>query len=141
MSEIIMLGEWEHQEFVQLVFPHKKTDWIEYFDDAIDTFVNIANSIRKYQKVLIVANELLYVKSLFKDYDNLQFVKLDSNDTWARDFGGITVKQGDIYLMPMGDTASDIDKNSLSVIELCIKKGFKYSDRLHIRVWDNKRGV
>ncbi len=47
----------------------------------------------------------------------------------------------DTYLMPMGDTASDIDKNSLSVIELCIKKGFKYSDRLHIRVWDNKRGV
>jgi len=97
MSNIIMPAEWEHQEFIQLVFPHKKTDWIEYFDDAINTFVNIANSIRRYQKVLIVANEMLYVKSLFKDYDNLQFVKLDSNDTWARDFGGITVKQDDTY--------------------------------------------
>jgi N-carbamoylputrescine amidase len=40
---------------------------------------------------------MLYVKSLFKDYDNLQFVKLDSNDTWSRDFGGITIKQDDIY--------------------------------------------
>jgi len=43
--------------------------------------------------------------------------------------------------MPLGDTAEVIDKNSASVIELAIKKGFKYSDRLHIRVWNNKRGV
>jgi len=47
----------------------------------------------------------------------------------------------EVYLMPMGDTAEDIDKNSLSVIELCLQKGFKYSDRLHIRVWNNQRGV
>jgi len=47
----------------------------------------------------------------------------------------------DVYLMPLGDTSELIDKNSLSVIELAIKKGFKYSDRLHIRVWNNKRGV
>ena len=47
----------------------------------------------------------------------------------------------EVYLMPLGDTAELIDRNSLSVIELALQKGFKYSDRLHIRVWDNKRGV
>lgn len=47
----------------------------------------------------------------------------------------------DVYLMPLGDTAKSIDKNSLKVINLAIKYGFKYSDRLHTRVWDNKRGV
>lgn len=47
----------------------------------------------------------------------------------------------DIYLMPLGDTAKLIDENSLSVIEFALQKGFKYSDRLHIRVWNNKRGV
>lgn len=47
----------------------------------------------------------------------------------------------DVYVMPLGDTAEAIDKNSLSVIEFVIDKGFKYSDRLHIRVWNNKRGV
>lgn len=47
----------------------------------------------------------------------------------------------EVYLMPLGDTATLIDKNSLPVIELALKKGYKYSDRLHIRVWDNKRGV
>ncbi|MEA3352469.1 MAG: 7-carboxy-7-deazaguanine synthase QueE, partial [Campylobacterota bacterium] len=47
----------------------------------------------------------------------------------------------EVYMMPLGDTAKLIDKNSLSVIEFALEKGFKYSDRLHIRVWDNKRGV
>jgi organic radical activating enzyme len=47
----------------------------------------------------------------------------------------------EVYLMPLGDTADIIDKNSLSVIEMAINNGFKYSDRLHIRVWNNKRGV
>jgi organic radical activating enzyme len=47
----------------------------------------------------------------------------------------------EVYLMPMGDSAKAIDDNSLSIINLCLEKGFKYSDRLHIRVWNNKRGV
>jgi len=47
----------------------------------------------------------------------------------------------EVYLMPLGDTSDIIDQNSLSVIELALEKGYKYSDRLHIRVWNNKRGV
>jgi organic radical activating enzyme len=47
----------------------------------------------------------------------------------------------EVYLMPLGDTSDKIDTNSESVINLALEKGFKYSDRLHIRVWDNKRGV
>lgn len=47
----------------------------------------------------------------------------------------------EVYLMPLGDTAEIIYKNSLSVIEFALQKGYKYSDRLHIRVWNNKRGV
>ena len=84
-------AEWEKQEFVQLVFPHENTDWIDYLDEAINTFVNIAKSIAKYQQCLIIANNLTYVKSLFSNKNNLIFVKINSDDTWSRDFGGITV--------------------------------------------------
>lgn len=86
-------AEWEEQEFVQLVFPHEKTDWNGYLEDAINTFVTIAKAIAKYQKCLIVATNTIYVKSLFSNKKNLTFVKIDSDDTWSRDFGGITVKQ------------------------------------------------
>lgn len=47
----------------------------------------------------------------------------------------------DIYLMPLGDTTEVLNKNALPTAELAIKKGWKYSDRLHIRLWENKVGV
>jgi len=86
-------AEWEDQEFVQLVFPHENTDWKDYLDDAIKTFVKIASTIAKYQKVLIITKNLSEIKSLFEKKKNIKFVRLDSNDTWSRDFGGITVEQ------------------------------------------------
>lgn len=94
---IILPAEWEPQEFVQLVFPHKNTDWNEYLEDAIVTFVEIAKHIIKYQKCLIVAQDLQYVKSLFPNKKNIQFVKIASNDTWSRDFGGITINDDGVF--------------------------------------------
>ena len=47
----------------------------------------------------------------------------------------------EVYLMPMGDTAQDINKHCHEVIDMAIECGYKYCDRLHIRVWDNQRGV
>jgi agmatine deiminase len=92
-------AEWEEQEFIQLVFPHKDTDWAPYLDDAIDTFVNIAKAIQKYQKVLIVSKNLPLIKSKFAKKRNLTFVNIDSDDTWSRDFGGITIVQNGEYFI------------------------------------------
>lgn len=47
----------------------------------------------------------------------------------------------EVYLMPLGDTAEEINKNCEEVINMAIEHGYKYCDRLHIRVWNNKRGV
>ena len=88
-----LVAEWEKQEFVQLVFPHENTDWNDYLEESIQTFVNIANTIRKYQKCLIIAKNLTYVQSLFFNKKNLIFVEIDSDDTWSRDFGGITIRE------------------------------------------------
>lgn len=93
-------AEWEEQEFVQLVFPHKDTDWKDYLEDAIDTFVNIAKTVAKYQKVLIVTKNTEIIKEKFVNKKNLSFVNIDSNDTWSRDFGGITVEQdGRLFIL------------------------------------------
>lgn len=95
-----MLAEWEEQEFVQLVFPHKDTDWEPCLDDAVETFVNIAKAIQKYQKVLIVTKNIDQIKEKFVNKKNLTFVNIDSNDTWSRDFGGITVEQdGKLFIL------------------------------------------
>jgi len=46
-----------------------------------------------------------------------------------------------VYLMPLGDTAKSINDNCQDVIQMAIDYGYIYCDRLHIRIWDNKRGV
>lgn len=51
------------------------------------------------------------------------------------------VPKCDVYLMPMGETEKSIKANCEDIIDLAIKNGYKYCDRLHIRVWDDKRGV
>jgi organic radical activating enzyme len=44
----------------------------------------------------------------------------------------------DIFLMPLGETTEILNKNALPAAKLAIKKGWKYSDRLHIRLWEDE---
>jgi len=46
-----------------------------------------------------------------------------------------------VYCMPVGSSRLEVEKNSLPLIEYCKTKGFTYSDRLHIRIWDQTHGV
>jgi organic radical activating enzyme len=47
----------------------------------------------------------------------------------------------DVFLMPLGDTMIEVHKNRGVTAELCVANGFMYSDRMHIAIWDNKKGV
>jgi len=47
----------------------------------------------------------------------------------------------DVYCMPVGESRDTIWKNDRAVFEFCMKHNFKYSDRLHIRVFDTTQGV
>ena len=46
-----------------------------------------------------------------------------------------------VYCMPLGGDKAHIEANCEAVIELCKRRGFIYSDRLHIRIWDQNHGV
>jgi len=46
-----------------------------------------------------------------------------------------------IYCMPVGESRSNLWHNDRAVFEFCMKHGFNYSDRLHIRVFDTTQGV
>jgi agmatine/peptidylarginine deiminase len=85
-----LIPEWEKQTFVQLVFPHKNTDWNCCLEDAINTFTEIAYAIAQYQKVLICFQDENTISHL--KHKNFIFKKVKNNDTWARDFGAISVR-------------------------------------------------
>ncbi|RUM63392.1 MAG: 7-carboxy-7-deazaguanine synthase QueE [Sulfurimonas sp.] len=50
-------------------------------------------------------------------------------------------RQTDITCMPKGGCKQEVEANTQAVIDYCKKKGFRYSDRLHIRIWDQNKGV
>ena len=46
-----------------------------------------------------------------------------------------------ILLMPEGRTADELDLHAPWLAEVCRDQGFRFCDRLHIRLWGDKRGV
>ncbi|EAH8344719.1 7-carboxy-7-deazaguanine synthase QueE [Campylobacter coli] len=47
----------------------------------------------------------------------------------------------EIFCMPMGENEQNLKQNALKIAEFCIKNGYNYSDRIHIRLWNDKEGV
>ncbi|MCD6049290.1 MAG: queE [Verrucomicrobia bacterium] len=46
-----------------------------------------------------------------------------------------------IYLMPQGTSVADLNARQMMLVEICQQYGFNYTDRLHIRLFGEKRGV
>ena len=46
-----------------------------------------------------------------------------------------------VYCMPVGASKREVEANTEPLIEFCKAKGYNFSDRLHIRVWDINKGV
>jgi agmatine/peptidylarginine deiminase len=88
-------AEWEPQSFVQLTWPHAGTDWADMLDEVSECFVSIAREIVKRERLLIVCADKNSVREQLRDLpqDKITCVEIPTNDTWARDHGGITVME------------------------------------------------
>lgn len=93
----ILPAEWYPQSGIQLTWPHNGTDWQPYLSDITKTFVEMVCAIVRFEKVLIVTpsteivEEALY--GLIPDDLRKRVIihECDTNDTWARDHGAITL--------------------------------------------------
>ena len=47
----------------------------------------------------------------------------------------------DVWLMPMGDTIEELEKNQKFISQKAIELGFSYSHRVHISIFNNQTGV
>ena len=50
------------------------------------------------------------------------------------------IQQQRVILMPQGTTRKAIEEGSQWVADLCTKHGFRFSSRMHILLWGDKRG-
>ena len=149
---------WKQKEFQDFLYYYVKNDFLVTLETnaSIDIELNdswhqklvfsmsvkLSNSGEKISKRVNIKTLQNILNSAKKSY--LKFV-LDKNflpnATDEIEDILLQIPKCEVYVMPLGDTAEIIDTNSLSVIEYALEKGYKYSDRLHIPVWDNKRGV
>lgn len=108
--------------------------WVTYWNVS----PKLANSGEPFEKrvnevALMVFNKL---KSIFK------FVISKEDDVLEvlEGFGSI-VNMKKVMLMPAGATRDELDKVRPLVVEQCKKLGLRYSERLHIVIWNQKTGV
>lgn len=105
--------------------------------------VKLANSKEEFQKRI---NHNAIKNIVENSYDSFFKFVLDKKyiDKYQNsEIKNITFKYPNIqiYSMPMGESLSAISKNDKEVIEFCKKYGYIYSDRLHIRIYNKRRGV
>ena len=48
---------------------------------------------------------------------------------------------GEVYCMPCGADRRELESAAQFCVDFCLKNGYNYSDRLHIRIWGEKDGV
>ncbi|MDR2776258.1 MAG: agmatine deiminase family protein [Tannerella sp.] len=92
-GKIVFPAEWYPQSAVQLTWPHEQTDWAPILDEVTECFAAIAREIVKREKLLIVCTDEAAVRRRLGDirHEAVIFREIPSNDTWARDHGGISV--------------------------------------------------
>ena len=90
-------AEWERQECVMVAYPHKKSDWVCCLDDVKKTYKDIIKAISKYEKCLVICDDIGYIKSELKEIENsnIIYTQTKTNDTWIRDYGAIDIFAGD----------------------------------------------
>lgn len=84
-------AEWEPQDAVMIAWPHELTDWNYMLDEVRSCYVNIAKAIAKHSRLIIVAPDCAATKEALAEINEAQvdYIEIDTNDTWARDFGAI----------------------------------------------------
>ena len=141
--------EWLVAEGIQVTFETNGTIEIDF--DKYPAYkacifalsLKLANSGEPAQKRIVtqaLENVQTYAKEAFLKFTiDAQLVETTARDE-IQDIQDI-LPELDVYCMPVGESRDTIWKNDKAVFEFCMEHNFRYSDRLHIRVFDTTQGV
>ena len=95
-------AEWEPQAAILIAWPNADTDWAERLGEVENTYIALVQAITRFQPVLIcVADDdietyaEMRLRSNRIDMSRVRFVTVPYDDTWLRDSGPITLRDGD----------------------------------------------
>jgi len=102
MSKLLRFpAEWEPQSAILVAWPHSGTDWADRLESVEATYVDLVAAITRFEKAVIcVADAELesrvgaLLASSKADPARVRFERLPYDDTWLRDSGPITLRDG-----------------------------------------------
>ena len=50
-------------------------------------------------------------------------------------------EEQEIFCMPIGKDKKELANNAKAVLDFCVRNGYNYSDRTHVRIYNDKKGV
>ncbi|MEQ6885108.1 agmatine deiminase family protein [Salicola sp. Rm-C-2C1-2] len=100
MSRFYLAAEWAPQGAVLMAWPQPDSDWTTLLDQAEPVFTAIARAILSDQDLILCVKSQRQASDLKKHIvtkegrGQLYTVVVSTNDTWARDFGPLTLTDG-----------------------------------------------
>ena len=95
-------AEWESQSAVLIAWPNADTDWAERLGEVEETYIALVAAITRFQDAIVcVADEDVeaYARARLSsarvDMSKVRFIEAPYDDTWLRDSGPITLRDGD----------------------------------------------
>ncbi len=98
MSSRRLPAEWEPQDGVLVAWPHERSDWHPWLSQVEPVFTEIVRQVSRFETALVVApkKESDRIAGLLQRagavMERVRLAGIDTNDTWTRDFGPITVE-------------------------------------------------
>jgi agmatine/peptidylarginine deiminase len=97
-------AEWEPQSAVLIAWPHAGTDWAERLAEVEETYIALVAAIARFENVLIcVADDdietyaEMRLRSNRVDMQRVRFATVPYDDTWLRDSGPISLRDGNAF--------------------------------------------
>lgn len=100
MARFQLLPEWEAQSGVLLTWPHPDTDWRQMLGAVEGVYSQLARAICQRTKLIVAAPSVYHQTIMTRlgddgvPLDQVRLYPVNTQDTWARDHGPLTVSDG-----------------------------------------------
>lgn len=106
-NHITFPAEWHSQDAILITWPHKMSAWQPTLPSVRETYIDLTSTLSHHQDIIIQLHTSIDLENLLVDLAKVDtnlsrchFVRINSNDTWARDHGPISVtKNGRPHLL------------------------------------------
>lgn len=94
-------AEWEPQSAILLAWPHAGTDWAERLAEVEETYIALVAAITRFGRAIVCVGDddiEAYARARLSsariDMERVRFVTVPYDDTWLRDTGPVTLREG-----------------------------------------------